>query len=330
MRIFLTLLLGLLSTEIANGQWLHRGDCKSSADPALSSPGLLNLCANGSAEAWFVHKSKRADQRQPDRLYNADGNLTLFLTPWLSAHLRGHSRIYIDRDTQNTTLKDTKRDSWHIQLGNNALSRHRLSFGRGKPLFRIDHQLRKEIFYAWGLDLFEAPKVDYVSYVYDNQLDWTINATYGRLPDNRLSDKQRLFASGRLMYDVAALEGTRIVVGGYSDGLLNRAVSIGLININGRGEQTSIEVTRTFSRFPYDPDEFKQNIRISHLSREQDKNQIRFQYDDFFRQIRVGGVGVIYRPAELLKLEFEVGFAKHEDIPKRSHWYVAASSGVEL
>jgi hypothetical protein len=252
------------------------------------------------------------------------------VTPWLSGSVTGHSSLYISRETTNPSLKDARRDGWQIQIGNNALSRHRLSIGNGKPVFRIDHQLRKEIFYAWGLDLFEAPEVDYITYVYDNQLDWTISTTYGQLPDRTLSTKQRMFASGRLMYDVAALEGTRLVIGGYNDGLINRAVSLGMININGRGEQTSIEITRTFSHFPYDPDEFKQNIRIAHLSREQNKTQLRFQYDDFFRFIRIGGLGVIYRPAQMVQFEFETGYAKHEDIPKRSHWYIVGSTGVSL
>lgn len=330
-RLLTTILsLVLLAETPAQGSWLNHGDCKAENDPAVSSPGDFNVCAKGKAAAWFVHKSRQADSGQPDVLYSAEGDLTVFVTPWVSASISGHSRIYIGRDTQELTNKDARKDSWNLQIGNNALSRHRLSTGRGKPLFRIDHQLRKEIFYAWGLDTFEATTVDYISYVYDNQLDWTISATYGRLLDASLSDKQRLFASGRLMYDVAALEGTRIVVGGYNDGLVNRAVSLGLININGRGEQTSIEITRTFSHFPYDPDEFKQNIRISHLSREQDKTQIKFQYDDFFRFIRLGGVGVIYRPAPFLHFEFEGGFAKHEDKPKRSHWYIVGSSGVSL
>jgi len=324
------LLYVLFAANSAHGAWLHYGECQSEKDPAVSPPELVSMCVNGKVAAWFVHKSNRADRPQPDVLYRAQGDLSLFVTPWISGTVTGHSSLFVSRDTMNTTLKDARRDGWQIQIGNNALSRHRASVGRGKPVFRINHQLHKEIFYAWGLDLFEAPEVDYVTYVYDNQLDWTINATYGQLIDRNLSTTQRMFASGRLMYDIAALEGTRIVVGGYSDGLVNRSVSLGLININGRNEQTSIEITRNFSHFPYDPDEFRQNIRIAHLTREQDKTQLRFQYDDFFRLVRIGGVGLIYRPAPLVQLEFEMGYAKHEDMAKRSHWYVLGSSGVSL
>ncbi len=326
----ISLILALAIPGTAAGGWLHRGSCEIKQDPGVEPLGPLNVCVKGSVGTWFVHKSNTYDQVQPSVMHHAAGDIAIFITPWVSVGASGHSSIYVERDTSRVLGKDTARDELFVQLGNNALSRHRLTAGRGKPLYRLDHQLRREFFYAWNLSNFEPPEVDYVTYVYDNQLDLTLSTTYGQLRDPTVEGEKKVFGSARLMYDFAALEGTRLVVGGYQDGLLRRAVSLGMININGRSEQTSVELTRQFTRQPFNPGDFRQNFRLAYLSSEQDHFQYRFQYDDFFRFIRVGGVGVIYRPLSLFFIEMDVGFAKHEDNPKRSHWYFASSGGLRL
>ena len=217
-----------------------------------------------------------------------------------------------------------------LQIGNNALSRHRVSGGRGQPVYNIDHNQRRQLDFVWGLESFDTPEVDFVTYTYDNQLDWTIQATYGKLNELKLNERQRTFGAARAMYDIAAVEGTRIVVGGFGDGVLRRSFSAGMLNVNGKGDETALEFSRTFGLFPYDPNEFKQLIRLSYLSHEQNRLRYKFQYDDFFRHIRLGGMGVVYSPLKYTELECHFGYAKHEDIKTISHWFAYIHAGVHL
>lgn len=328
--VAMLVLLTLAWSPSLKAEWLYHGNCESTVDPETTTMSIISACVKAGAGSWLVQKSKTENDIQPDALHRADGSLGVFLTPWVSFHTEGHVNVYVSRATQLTSNREAQRDSWIVQVGNNALSRHRVHFGQGRPVYRIDHQQRKETEYAWSLRSFEAPVVNFASYVYDNQLDWTVQLSYGALPDINLKPNERLFTAARFMHDISALEGTRIAVGGWGDGLLRRMFSLGLLNVNGKGDATSIEVTRSFSRRPYDPEEFKQNIRASYLSHEQQNTRIKFQYDDFFREIRIAGLGAVYVIHENADIELQFGYAKHEDTPSKSHWFMTAHTGVHL
>ena len=288
------------------------------------------MCLSGDAGTWILQKSKAESSIQPPVMHRADGKISVLLTPWLGLHAWGHSAVFVDRQTQKTINKETETDSLNIQLGNNALSRHRLNVGYGRPTFRLNHNQRTNLEFAWGLDKFLAPFSKYGTYTYDNQLESAIQITYGRLVDKDLRSDQQAFGSARLIYDLAALEGTRVNLGGYGDGLVRRAVSLGLLNINGKGDETSLELTRTFSFNPYKPAEFKQLIRLSYISHMQGNMRYKFQYDDVFRHIRLGSLAALYEPIKFTQAEFLVGYAKQEDVAKKSHWFVGLNVGAHL
>jgi hypothetical protein len=317
-------------TPVLGNNVLHFGRCILKDDPQSLSPAPINICINGSAGSWVLQKSIVEDSEQPPVMHRADGHLAVLITPWIGVHAWGHTSIFVDRQTKETSGKENERDSLNLQVGNPALSRHRLNIGRGRPSFRLNYNLRPNLEYAWGIDEFLAPVADYGTYTYDNQLDWTLQATYGNLIDEALRSDQKSFASARVMYDLAALEGTRISIGGYNDGLVRRAVSFGILNINGKGDETALEVTRTFQFNPYKPSEFQQLIRLSYLSHKQGEFKYKFQYDDFFRAIRIGGLGVLYEPYRYTQTEFMFGYAKREDNSKLSHWFAGLNIGVNL
>ena len=317
-----------LCSSIVQARVLYHGDCELKTDPEKRTQGWVNFCLNADAHIINAQRSKNQDNLIPPTLYLANGDASAFFTPYISFHTRGHAEVYIDRIENKTRYQQSQRDAVVLQIGNNALSRHRFSLGQGRPQTGIDHQQRGNMEYIWGLNKFQAPIVDFASYTYDNQLDLTIQNIYGRLPDSSLSDKQRLFGAGRAMYDIAALEGTRLVFGGYGDGLLRRSINLGILNINGRGDETALEFTRNFARYPYDPKEFKQLIRLSFLSSYQNRSRFKFQYDDIFRQVRIGGIGSVYYLLKNTELETQIGYAKHEDQPRFSHWFAILSVGV--
>ena len=318
------------SEPVLGGDFLHVGRCVLDQDPQITNPGPINICMNGAASSWIIQKSKVENGVQPPIMHRADGDLSLLITPWIGLHATGHVSVFIDRQTQETSNKESQRDSINLQIGNNALSRHRVNFGRGRPVFRLNYNQRPHLEYAWELDRFLAPLAEYGTYTYDNQLEWTLQATYGRLIDETLRDDQRMFGGARIMYDLAALEGTRVSLGGYNDGLVRRAVSLGLLNINGKGDETSLELTRTFQFNPYKPSEFQQLIRLSYISHQQDLFRYKVQYDDFFRFMRIGSIGVLYEPYKYTHAEFMFGHAKREDQAKLSHWFAGLSIGAHL
>jgi hypothetical protein len=315
---------------VMGNEALLTGPCVLKDDPVLNPPKFLNVCIKASAGSWIIQQSKVADSNQPPIMHRADGKISILVTPWISLHSKGHSSVFIDRQTQKTTNKENQADLTNIQIGNSALSRHRISAGLGRVPYRLDHNQRPGLEYAWGIDRFLAPKSRFATYTYDNQLDWTVQSTYGQLIDESLRQDQKMFISGRAMYDIAALEGTRISLGGYNDGLVRRAVDLGILNINGKGDETSLEFTRTFSFNPYKPSEFNQMIRLSYISHLQEKFRYKFQYDDIFSQIRIGGLAALYEPYEYTHIEFMLGYAKREDNKKLSHWFAGLNAGVHL
>lgn len=329
-RICILVLAISLAGPLKGDDLFYLGQCILKEDPQVSDSGFINICIKGTAGSWFIQQSIVEDSKQPPVMHRADGQLSLLLTPWLGIHTSGHSSVYIDRQTQETSNKESQRDSLNLQIGNNALSRHRFNLGRGRPAFRLDYNQRPNLEYAWSLDRFWTPESEYGTYTYDNQLDLTIQATYGRMTDTNLRADQRMFGSARLMYDLAALEGTRVSLGGYNDGLVRRAVSLGLLNINGKGDETALEVTRTFQFNPYKPSEFGQLIRLSYISHQQARYRYKFQYDDIFKYIRIGGFGILYEPYRYTHAEFLFGYAKREDQSKLSHWFAGLNLGAHL
>jgi hypothetical protein len=318
---YVILFLSLIVALPCHAKILYHGQCIVKSDPASNAQPVISACINAEARAIAVQKSKTPQDNQSPNLYIARGRASLFLSPYLSAHASARTLRYEDRKTHATIYRETAREDVVLQLGNNALSRHRINAGYGRPMIRIDHNQRRDIEYPWDISKFESSFVKYGTYTYDNQLDLTFQATYGQLLDDTLDAKQRAFGAGRIMYDLAALEGTRIVVGGSSDGLLRRAANIGMININGKNDETALEVTRTFSQRLYDPDEFQQLIRLSYISHIQDNSQIKAQYDDIFRKYRIGSIGVMYHYLKFGFIELHTGYAKNEVITDQSHWF---------
>lgn len=334
MSRYSTLLLLIWAASLvqpcARADALLLGTCVLKQDPLSTKPSNLNICLNGDASTWILQKSKTESNIQPPVMHRADGKISLLLTPWVGLHAWGHSSVFVDRQTQKTINRETETDALNIQLGNNALSRHRLNVGYGRPTFRLNHNQRPNLEFAWGIDQFLAPFSKYGTYTYDNQLESAIQVTYGRLVDRSLRSDQQAFGSARIIYDLAALEGTRVNLGGYGDGLVRRAISLGLLNINGKGDETSLELTRTFSFNPYKPSEFKQLIRLSYVSHMQNNVRYKFQYDDVFRYIRLGSIAAMYEPIKFTQAEFLVGYAKREDAAKKSHWFVGLNVGAHL
>jgi hypothetical protein len=71
-------------------------------------------------------------------------------------------------------------------------------------------------------------------------------------------------------------------------------------------------------------------IRLSYISHLQEKFRYKFQYDDIFSQIRIGGLAALYEPYEYTHIEFMLGYAKREDNKKLSHWFAGLNAGVHL
>ena len=318
---WIIVIYSLIEATVSHAKYLYHGDCVLKTDPAVVSQPLVTACVNAEAKVISAQKSKTPHDKQPPTLYIAKARAGVFLTPYLSAHGSARTLRYEDRDTAATLYRETSRDDVSLQLGNYALSRHRVNAGFGRPKVNIDHNQREDLEYIWSIPNFEMPFVSYATYTYDNQLDLTFQATYGQLQNETLNDRQKLFGAARIMYDIAALEGTRIVVGGSGDGLLRRSANIGLLNVNGKGDETAIEVTRSFNQAPYDPDEFRQLIRLSYISHLQDKSRAKFQYDDIFRHYRIGSMAGIYEFLKYGRVEAHVGYAKNEAAPGQSHWF---------
>ena len=125
----------------------------------------------------------------------------------------------------------------------------------------------------------------------------------------------------RISYDIAALEGTRLIASFSTTELSQRRGGAAIVNRNGKGERTSLEIVRTWTEFPYDPADFNQLIRINWSGRVSLDLEVKAQYEDVWQTHRIGCLTLRQLIVAPLSIDGSVGYKRSEDGVTRSSWF---------
>ncbi len=322
--------LKIAPCEAAIKDWLKTPPCTLAKDPAAVFP-LFSLCLEGSAGEWMEQRSRVEDNVQPPVLLSTKGAATIVFTSWISFRASGYALFHQSRVSSGKPKKEARSENLIVQIGNMATHRHRVFVGRTRIPFGINFDANVDWLNPGASDPFFGEPLRLVGYTYDNLKDLTFSVAAGTADNIDADAKRRKSASGaRIMYDLSALEGTRLVASFATDELEHRRGNVGAVNVNGKGDITAFEVIRTWSNYPYDPQDFNQLIRLSWIGLTSEPVVPHVQYEDQLDFRRIGTVGAKFNAKENIAMSLYTGYSKDETGAKRSYWLGVAGVEVHL
>ncbi len=317
----LTLLLCAFASAYSSGAELFLSPCTLKSDP---EDRLLPMtaCLNASAGTAVEQRTQNDSPEQPPYLAYANGKLTLLPHRWILLQASGHVEVRQRRTVKTDSSRDASPDTTLLQIGNTALHRHRVFAGKGVMPFGLNLNANSKLHpHSYYLPYY-GRRVRLAGYTYDNRRDLTATFTVGYIDgESRAIENRLIQGSVRFAYDFAALEGTRIITSFFHDELIHRRGSFAMLNRNGRGDVTTFEVVRTWTFFPYDPEDFRQLIRLNWSGDSSDDSRVSVQYEDTTQVYRTGLVTYIHKALEHAFAEATVGYRKSEDSALKSHWF---------
>lgn len=316
--------------EGALKDWIKTPPCTLPKDPVAVFP-LLSLCINGKAGVWAEHRSRVEDEIQPPLLLGSRGSATLVLTSWLTFRSEGYANVYQNRTTGKTERRETRPETLLAQIGNNSTHRHRIFGGKARIPFGLNFNVDSSWASPTAFNKFFGEVIKVAGYTYDNQKDLTITISGGTADNVDADAKRRKSAVGvRMMYDMAALEGTRILMSLLTDELEHRRGEVGAVNVNGKGDITAFEVVRTWRNFLFDPNDFDQLIRLSWQGAAYQRLAPQAQYEDQLNYRRIGTLGAKFNAKKQVDLALTLGYSKDETGANRGYWFGIAGMEVHL
>jgi hypothetical protein len=291
---------------------IYIGDCNYDADPE-NGVGYSDICLKSTLSSTFEQRSAIEDDMQPPTLLDAKFEGTSLLSDWGVMQLAGHSRMWKIRYTNRASELDSKIDRALFQLGNSATARHRISGGLSKKPFGLNMNLDD----AWyGFDVeeqFFGDRMAVASYTYDNRKDFSLSLSI-EVGDNTTDEPNRRHLGGtaRAAYDFAALEGTRALVSFSNTELSERSFGIALLNMNGKGDRSTVEWVRKWKFFAFDPVDFEQLIRVNWKGAFQYSWSPGIQYEDIWGKSRRGSLSGDYQLDKHAVLMVTLGFQRSE------------------
>ncbi len=309
--------------------------CEFDSDPADELPFFVS-CLSTNGGVWVEKRSHTPEADQPPVLLTSSGSVTSIISKWIVVQGSAHARIFKEHSTETVLNRDIDTDTLLVQVGNKSLHRHRLFAGIGQQPIGLNLNLNSKWYGFETSQRFYGGKTNLAGYTYDNRKDVTFTVSAAVKDDFTDDASQRSAAlSSRLSYDFAALEGSRILVSFSTTEVSERIGGVALLNINGRGDRTSIEWLRTWTQYPYEPNDFDQMFRLNWTSKTSDKLRTGVQYQDIAGESRRGTVALEYEWSQFIDLFLTTGFqrnetriADHDRSP--NFWFATIGSEVGL
>jgi hypothetical protein len=316
--IFFGLISYFFSAEVLAE--LYLSPCEMNIDPAQDHSEVA-ACLEGSIGLWAEQRSRVENDLQPPSVFGAKGQLTILPASWIVLQGSGHHKIWRDRQSSMITQRDSQADSMVVQIGNNALHRHRILGGRMPPPIGLNIDYLENFRDSSLTKNFYGAPLYLGGYTYDNQKDvvWTIVGGAASHKEDASEGRQATVAT-RISYDLAALEGTRLSAAFLSSEPTQRTGVVSILNRNSKGETTSLEVVRTWSFYPYDPADFHQLIRLNWSGKTSPDVSIKFQYEDVAQYQRIGSLTTIYSIFDPVNIQATIGYSRSESELTKTHW----------
>lgn len=308
------------------------GNCTIAQDPLADENRVApETCvkASGGTEAAYVSGRPLNN----NWLYYGSGYVGLFPASWVSFQTRATYKHLVPFKEGGNTDLDRRVDYAVLQLGNPVLHKYRLTAGRTRLPFGVDHS-DAPITYQWHTNrkFWESPeKSGYVTFddLLAARFDLGIGAGDSKDAKDNSERRQDRAVSARFAYDVSALEGTRMVASGYVGRNGERRWGFALVNVNRKSDYTAIELVRRLTTPDGSQDPFEQIFRIAYTGAWQGRRRWIFQFDDerlrFRRGVLAHEIKMVESPSWVARIA--VGYDKSESGQDLRLW--SLTTGLE-
>lgn len=329
---------------------LHFGTCAAVLDPSeyqrfVFPSTCINLRSYGSVGYYFN------EGRNNYWVGGASGYAGFHLNQMVSFNISGELQRTKPfdgaRSTEITSQSIFELQTASLQVGNPAIHHWRVDVGRPLIPFGVDASPLIESFRVFeNRDFWQTPNYGGVI-TFDDQREFEMNLAVVSNPVSSLGEDdensgdiniQPVYKSHgqprndavilRSMYDISALDGSRLVLSLYGDRLRERRFGFGFVNVSVRNDITHFEIVRRWSDLHGISGSYAQFFRIAYASAFHGNNRYTFELDDERFRYRMGvfGADLLYREWCILRLGLGYRSGIGENFPDR--WI--ASTGVEV
>lgn len=317
--------------------FVQLGTCKLGQDPqAGTEPLFFKTCLKGSAGA----EGNFAAGYPEDNFWMkyARGYAGVHFTSWLAFHAKGYVRATIPLDDRVPGKEERVPEYAFLRLGNPVLSHYRLALGHVPLPFGLALTDAPETYRLLDSgDFWASPEHGGVLTLDDgvrNMLELgcgTDEARHVRKEkqgegEGEDDDKLGRGCAVRYSRDISALEGSRLIASAYSDSENVKRYGAAFINVNRRGDSTSIEFVR---RHPAPSTDFEQLLRVGFASAWRQNDRWVVQVDDERARFRRGVVSYETRFLQFFVGRFALGYKRQEARGERHEQRWTLTTGLE-
>lgn len=320
---------GLCSAQKANvgkpdnsGSNLYFDRCELEMDPnvRLDKKDLWFLtCVAANAGSVFSTQYRHSDEGF--RLDHARGYLGFHINSFFSIHGQARAQRVYGVGEQATGPQLLQENEMAVmRFGNLVLHKWRMTIGRLQAPFGVGYSKVNWAYKADEAEKFWETPAETVTIAIDSQRDYVIelsaSANYlafqkdraDKDDDSEKVQKELNVANVvRVSHDIAALDGSRLMLSGYSDKNGEKKFGFGFITVSRRFDLTQFEWVRILASEERSGD-FDQILRFGYLGEWQRNERWNFQFDDEHRRYRKAVLGFDKRFYERVDLRLAVSY----------------------
>lgn len=311
--------------------WLMLGDCTLVRDPASSEARgdhSFLVCLRGKAGAESTTISGAPQENYWVR--HASGTLGVHVTRYVALLAKGRLRDVIPLGQKEIIANETRATDYAVvQLGNPALHRVWVSAGRQRLPFGLDLSHAIESYKSFETRAFWASPEQTATLSLDDLRFVRFDFGYGSNEIVKTEERMHAVhaASARLMFDLSALDGSRLVASGYGENRGARRFGLGFVTVSRKGDETSFEFVRQLETPDGRTAPFRQLLRLAYLGSWRNESRWVVQVDDERQRVRMGLLGYDVRLFRHGVFRFAVSHYKSEAGDDYRRWLV--TSGLE-
>jgi hypothetical protein len=250
----------------------------------------------------------------------------------LSFHLEGVNERGRDFPAKEIDYTLKTIESASLQLGDPGYNHFWWTIGRQRPPFGFNKNPFNDFTTFFDPRYFWEESRTAIRVSWDNQEKITIENEMACNDENNCKNRgfHDYTFTTRAMYDLAIFHGTRLELSTMAQAIGTRKLSLGILNINPKGNMFHIEMIRVRTTPDGVQDPYGQLFRIAYQDSMKKKSRALILYDDVRFQYRLFGIGTDYRATHWVHSKFALFYRKDETGKKRHRWFFNIGVDIQL
>lgn len=313
----LVLAIILTASDVCQGSTREIPRCVL-ASGSSSGFGGIGLCLGGHLESDFLYR-----EQDPKSSYLTQGEVYtgLHIGSLVSFHARNRLRSgHGGEDGRGFEERTTR--SLYTQFGSLSNLRFRLLLGKFLVPIGINYSDSFPILdWIYRRHHFWGSARPTASVSLGDLVGTRVDLSYTKFKKELKEDEPRTEAYAiRLVHDLSALEGTRLVFSHYRSQEGEVKMGVGLVNSPPGGQTTIIEWFRVVTPDYVGPYPFKQLIRVSSTGRFKNDTRMLFEYEDDLEAYYLTTMGYDHRVYREVLFRLGVAYRRSRFDDMKNHW----------